>query len=482
MRLVLLLISFLFCINCTKTNSGNPENGIVLDGSILYFDHNGGVQNFSFTSKSSWTARIIAPYEDWFSIEPTQGEAGVNTITVVADVSESPNERLGKIKINSGLLNEEVQIVQKQKNFLRVGSTQYQFDYCGGDLLIEIESNIDIKYNIDDDCEWIKPQETKGLNSFILSLYVLRNDSIHPRSTTIQVQGEEISEIIEVTQNGCDPYITVFQKDYDLPSNGGEFIIEFNSNVDVNFEILDGGDWILPFNSPISSPSQLCFRVLKNESVRERYADILIHGEGIHEIVSVFQNGNDPYMIIPQTDYQIAAKGGIIEILIESNLDVEIDILNQVDWITVVRKDKRYDLHIQESNLLESRRAEIEFSSHEYDIRKNITVLQLQKDTIIFSKSQYSLGMEGGEIIVEVVSNVEYDIKISNNWIKQISTRSVQNDILMFEVEQNSESQNREGTIQFLSKNGLIAKKIAISQSCDNGSLEGLENGSTNEW
>lgn len=115
-------------------------------------------------------------------------------------------------------------------------------------------------------------------------------------------------------------------------------------------------------------------------------------------------------------------------------------------------------------------------------VSKTATVLQKQKDAIIVAKEQYSIGSKGGQIVIEAESNIDFDVVISNDWIKQITTRSLQSKSYTFEILQNTDKKDRQGFVKFVSQDETISQTVYINQSCGNGNTEDIENGDTNEW
>lgn len=115
-------------------------------------------------------------------------------------------------------------------------------------------------------------------------------------------------------------------------------------------------------------------------------------------------------------------------------------------------------------------------------VSKTVKVSQKQKDAIIVAKEQYSIGSKGGQIVIEAESNIDFDVVISNDWIKQITTRSLQSKSYTFEILQNTDKKDRQGFVKFVSQDETISQTVYINQSCANGNTEDIENGDTNEW
>ena len=60
------------------------------------------------------------------------------------------------------------------------------------------------------------------------------------------------------------------------------------------------------------------------------------------------------------------------------------------------------------------------------DSRETIVVSQKQKDALIVSRQSYELSAGESLIEVEVEANVTFEVEVSDTWIEQISTRSLE--------------------------------------------------------
>lgn len=96
-----------------------------------------------------------------------------------------------------------------------------------------------------------------------------------------------------------------------------------------------------------------------------------------------------------------------------------------------------------------------------------ITIKQMQRDALVVAKDSYNVDQKGGEIAVEVGHNVNFTTKIDVDWIKQQSSRAYQKENILFTIAENSELQNREGTITFESADGAIRQTVKVYQSTE---------------
>ena len=81
------------------------------------------------------------------------------------------------------------------------------------------------------------------------------------------------------------------------------------------------------------------------------------------------------------------------------------------------------------------------------DSRETIVVSQKQKDALIVSRQSYELSAGESLIEVEVEANVTFEVEVSDTWIEQISTRSLEKSVLSFRILANDGYEKRSGSI-----------------------------------
>lgn len=141
-----------------------------------------------------------------------------------------------------------------------------------------------------------------------------------------------------------------------------------------------------------------------------------------------------------------------------------------VDWCSVTPKsgtagDVTLTINVSK-NATHDERSVILTLSAEEAIEK-IRVSQKQTDAILLSSSLYEMPMEGGEIVLDVRSNVKYEVEIPKqfqDWIHNESgTRSLETKNLKFIVDGNLDYAKREGEI--IISDGNITEVVKIYQS-----------------
>lgn len=101
-------------------------------------------------------------------------------------------------------------------------------------------------------------------------------------------------------------------------------------------------------------------------------------------------------------------------------------------------------------------------------ISKTVMVNQKQKNALLLTSNRYEVKQNGETISVEVKSNVDYKVVIPEphqNWIKQtpVSTRSLETNILSFQILANQENEKREGEI--IITDGTLQETVKVYQA-----------------
>ncbi|MBE6238497.1 MAG: Omp28-related outer membrane protein [Bacteroidales bacterium] len=259
-----------------------------------------------------------------------------------------------------------------------------------------------------------------------------------------------------------------------VDAEGGSFDVHFTSALPWSVEIVysgGSGGW-----AGISKGSgeggyaieKVQVIVQKNESDVQRSAKLVIKSDTVTEEVSFTQSaattdpghGQDPEPAVfklTEGSAEVGADGGKVQVTVQYNVDYEITI--PVDWIREV-ETKSYDekvhtFEIDANVMAESRSATLSFCGNGTCIPFVITqeaAEQKEPDPDpVFNLSDGSaeVDAEGGRIQVTVQYNVDYEIMIPVDWIREVETKSYDEKVHTFEIDANTETGSRSATISF---------------------------------
>ena len=156
---------------------------------------------------------------------------------------------------------------------------------------------------------------------------------------------------------------------------------------------------------------------------------------------------------ISVSDLVFGAEGGEKEFTIYCNSDWTIT--NESEWCkTTVNQgngNSKIIVTVGVYSEMEDRNTNLTIKAG--NITKVLTVTQKDGDAIILSKDKFDIPEEGGNVTVEVKSNIQYEVSIPSqfqNWIKhEPETKAITVKNFTFTILENKEYEKREGYIVF---------------------------------
>ena len=226
----------------------------------------------------------------------------------------------------------------------------------------------------------MKTTKTRALTTSNLNFAIDPNKTGDKREGEIIIKSGEFSETIKVYQ-GFEKFITLTQKDFSLPKEGGDINIEIKSTLEYEAKMLSNVDWITEIKSRAISTHTHHYKVMPNESYDSREVKIVFYSledENIADTVSVYQMYKED-ILVSQDEYNIDVEGGILEINVNSN--IEFDTTTSDNWIqqvtTRVLSAKTLRFTITENKNESTRTGSITLKRN--NITRTITIKQLGK-------------------------------------------------------------------------------------------------------
>lgn len=191
----------------------------------------GGVYTISFSTNADWKSSINA---DWCELNPASGNAGKHSITFRVSENTDNEDREAVVRIQCGTDFRTFKVSQKREQVIIASPESITVGYSGEIVEINVQSNIDYTYTLQD--EWISiAPETKSvpLNSTTWRFNIAENTTPYSRQSKIFFAGNEKSSEVVINQ-GC--YKT--PEEYDFESNG--LFYKFLSVQDLTVELVGG--------------------------------------------------------------------------------------------------------------------------------------------------------------------------------------------------------------------------------------------------
>lgn len=384
---MLLLIGLFSCKDSNENLSPNPSFKITIDEGDTHpvISQQGGTIYIPFTVTGEWSATMINDRADsWITIDPSSGNSGDIELSVTTTANETYDERNATIVLQCGDDKKEIVVTQKQKDALTVTSSKYEVSSDGGNISVEVKANIE--YEIEVKTDWIKQvenQDTRALTSSIFNFEVDFNDTGEKREGEIIIKSGNLSETIKVYQEYED-FITLTQKDFTLPEEGGTVDIEIKSTVGYDVKMPSDVNWITEIQSRAVSTHTRHYQVEPNESYDSREAKIIFYNtedETIADTVSIYQMYKGA-ILVARNEYQYGVNGGNLNLIVKSNLDFDVTVSDE--WIEKVdtRGLTEYNLtfNIKENATGNDREGMITVKDKNSDKQQIVIIKQSYKD------------------------------------------------------------------------------------------------------
>ncbi len=176
-------------------------------------------------------------------------------------------------------------------------------------------------------------------------------------------------------------------------------------------------------------------------------------------------------LIPSKTKFDVGHEGGNISIELPGNIDCHLTIPWRFKaWIKEAPKSKEsetktFDLVISKNDEFEKREGYVIVSGN--GLEDTVRIYQAQTDLLILTQVVYRLNQEGGDITVELKTNVDYEITIpgdATSWISRVETRAIREDRLDFHIEANGSDKERTVKIVVKDKNSALDDTLYVHQ------------------
>lgn len=325
--------------------------------------------------------------------------------------------------------------------------------------------------------------ESGGAGSHTLTVTTTENDTFDERNATVVLKAGAASKSFTISQKQKNA-LTVSSNKIEVKAAGGKAVIEVKANVQYEYEIeKEAQSWITHTATRGLATSVLEFSVSENQNTDKREGKITIRDEEFTEVVTVYQEGSKPAVILTQNEYTVGSQGENIKVELRSNVDYEIK-LPDVDWIsetaTRALSSNTHYFTIKPNGTHDARMAEISFLNKENGIEEKVKVTQKQKDDIVVTQNEYHIAAAGGTIDVKVSANVDYTVTVGEDWIKQVTTRGLATGTLRFSIAENKDDDARSGKIAI--KGAGISRTVTVKQSAGKETDGGIDDMPTQPW
>ena len=382
----------------------NVSNGTVT------FGNEASQTTITVTSETSWTAAVS---DSWIQVNPSEGGAGVTTVTIEVAQNGTVDQRTGFVSIRTG--NQErlqIEIIQKG-NYLDAES-EIKFYSREESKTVNISSNLN--WEVTSMPEWLSVTPLSGRGNGEVTVTVSENVSTNQRSGAIVITspGLTISTSINVTQLGktLTPSTTYLE----FGDKGGE----------QQFEIISDGAWSSSASAswfsatPLSGAGDalITVSVEENNAESERSGTIKYTFGEKETDVYIYQKGK--YFNIEAQDFTFQSAGGTHSIELGTNERWTATVEGNPSWLTLSATSGEGEAIIEAvatpNNTLEDRKAVIIITPQSSQAVR-ISVLQKGKYINVSANSLSFYSRGGVSDPISVDCDGEFTVTTDVSWL-----------------------------------------------------------------
>lgn len=346
------------------------------------------------------------------------------------------------------------------------GEDSYVMPSEGGNAVLTLKSRKE--WSASSSQSWCKVSPASGdKGTCIFTINADKSEDTQERMATVTITAGDETKTIKVTQKQKDALIVTSNR-VEVASAGKTISIDVKHNVDFTCEVESSAKgWIVPKSTKALKVSTMVFDVVANDDLEKRQGVIYIKSGDMKEAVTVYQEGTDPIIVLSQNEYVVDSDGEEITIQLKSNTQYEMIIPKEALWVEEIKTKAMTDyihyIEVKPNETYDSREVFITFVDKSGAIEDSVKITQVQKDAIILAQSEYVLESTDTELSIDVLTNVDLEVSTSVDWMRYTpQTKGLENVGLSFELDINTEPQDREGVITI--SNGELTQEIKVTQ------------------
>lgn len=278
----------------------------------------------------------------------------------------------------------------------------------------------------------------------------------------------------EVTPPDEKDYI-VFDEGVDLAPtfdcDGGLVTISFSAgnNWTASLANVRADSWctVSP-NAGTAGKGSITIHVSANEEPDEKSAVVQLKSGTVTKNVQVTQKQRNT-LLVTADSYEFADEGGTFDIEVKANVNYVYDIdEDAAEWLscttTRALSTSYLTFKVAPNEEEDSRMGIITITDGE--LVEEVTVYQTGTEpTIVISQSEFILSADGGNVSIEVSSNVDVEVEMPDEeWISENTTRAYSTHVYNFTVDTNEEYDSRSAEIVFYNDENGLEEIVVIRQ------------------
>lgn len=257
-------------------------DALLLSSSKVEIEDTGG--DFEITVKANVDVRYEVPaqYQSWLHVVEGSDSRGLaeSVYRFHADANNNDGQREAVITFYGGAFAEDVHVYQYGMKAIVLSEQTKYIGPDGGRIAVEIRSNIEFSYSVDEGSEWLHHDDSRAMSSHTVYFRADSYDGTEDDRTarvTFSSDDGTISAELTVVQR-CKGAIVIGETSLEVDCSGGVYDIYYVANRHMT---VSTPPWM--YISPLSSRSRamenygFCINVSPNVSSSTRSGSVIIY-------------------------------------------------------------------------------------------------------------------------------------------------------------------------------------------------------------
>lgn len=285
-----------------------------------------------------------------------------------------------------------------------------------------------------------------------------------------------VSRQLRVTQQAKAVIFPDENNHFDVPAEGARAELAFDSTYPCTVIIPDEAkSWVEKISTRALESHVIELNIKANDTYALRETTVtvvMVDNNDVYAEYTISQEQNDAILAGEDNTFNVEAAGAKLRIDFQTNVEWRLVISEEgEDWINEVQNtralsDEYVELEVLANEEHSSRSATVKIVGVEDDtLYQEYTIVQAQKDAIIFEDDCVYATVSGGSGNIPYMSNVECEVVIPVEWItiaEPEETRALEERMLQIIIAPNPTFEAREATIAI--KGGDATRDILVMQ------------------
>lgn len=299
---------------------------------------------------------------------------------------------------------------------------------------------------------WCSLSAEEGRSGTVtLTVTVRQNEGYDERSASIVFTCDNVQRTLVVTQKQLDALVMDASRE-EIPAEGGSFTLNYRTNVNCQVKVLGAAEkWITLTRSKALNDHSVQVTVQANGTMESRQGEIEVKGNNLTEIVTVYQEGEAPTLVLGAHAVSLPVEGDGFSVQVTSNMNVVFTVEGG-DWLQEVKtktlSTNTYYFAATANTGRAVRLGRIVFRA-DYGMRDTVVVTQ-DYQPIVIDPSPRTVPCRSVVLSVLAVDAEPGQLRVetATSWLSCTGiTRDKEGSHILIETQNNTAQSTRQGTV-----------------------------------